>query len=229
MAVKKKIRVRVSCLRVGTFKNFLKLQSRSRLFSPTTNEDTPDPFLIFCDTHIHTHIYTQMSLSRPTRGYTAEPTALHILSNKLASTEEAEQIITAYLDAAESSSALDAAAEAAIAANSNSTLVDSLASALTKNENTLNQLKRVQRSLRGLPPVLQSDQPAQTYSTFQNADTLNEPEFEEAELGSKRKISAEERKRLKKERRKTEKRSKAMEAAKNKDNDESDDDNDDDN
>lgn len=168
-----------------------------------------------------------MSLSRPTRGYLAEPTALHILSTNLVSTEEAEQIITAYLDAAESSSALDAAAEAAIAANGSSTIVDSLAGALTKNENTLNQLKRVQRSLRGLPPVLQSDQPAQTYSTYQTTESVDAPEFEDAELGNKRKISAEERKRLKKERRKSEKRSKALEAAKNKNNDESDDDEDD--
>lgn len=161
-----------------------------------------------------------MSRSRRT-----EPAAIHITQSQSISRAEAEQIITSYIDSTESSSLLDAAAEAAIAAentgNSN-TVVDSIASAIARNENIIGQLKRVQRDLRGLPPVLRNErteeQAAEVSHKLQNesedVDMLNADDENAASSGQKRKqVTSEERKRLKKERRKAEKRSKSMAAA----------------
>lgn len=162
-----------------------------------------------------------------------EPAAIHITQLQSISRAEAEQIISSYIDSTESSSLLDAAAEAAIAAENtgnSDNVVDSIASAIARNENIIGQLKRVQRDLRGLPPVLRNERSAEQTSDvsqkFQNVsedvEMLNaDIEENAASSGKKRKqVTSEERKRLKKERRKAEKRSKSMAAASKADEDE---------
>lgn len=150
---------------------------------------------------------------------TTGPTAIRVLSDESVTLAEAEALITSYIDYTESSSFLDAAAEAAISAeqsNPESTIVDSIASAIARNENVVGQLKRVQRNMRGLPPVRTEEPQAQTQTQQQYDEQdveMGESIWEEAQTGTKRKISAEERKRLKKERRKSEKRTKSLAAA----------------
>lgn len=163
-------------------------------------------------------MFTVMS----TRDRRPEPVAIRILASQSVSRADAEQIITTYIDSTESSTMLDVAAEAAISAqgHSSNTVVDSIASAMARNENIIGQLKRVQRNLRGLPPVLRVEETGEQVSEATQKGQANEDvemlnaDDEDASVGSKRKqISAEERKRLKKERRKSEKRSKSIAAA----------------
>lgn len=165
-------------------------------------------------------ILSKMAMVMSNRSRRPEPAAIRVTKSHSISRADAEQLITSYIDSIESSSILDAAAEAAISAegHSSSTVVDNFASAIVRNENVIGQLKRVQRNLRGLPPVLRNEETGEqgteanqkNYQTNEDVEMLNVEE-NDTTVGSKRKqISAEERKRLKKERRKLEKRSKSL-------------------
>ncbi|CAN6596895.1 hypothetical protein TRVA0_001S03488 [Trichomonascus vanleenenianus] len=79
------------------------------------------------------------------------------------------------------------------------------------NESVVNQLRRVQRDLRGLPPLLRNSATG-VMETENNNGYEEDIDMEEAQPAAEsepKKLSKEERKRLKKERRKEEKRHKA--------------------
>lgn len=170
-----------------------------------------------------------MSAQYSRRAAVPGPTSVKVLSDKSVTLAEAESLLTSYIDYSESSSVLDAAADAVMNAeqsNPASTAIDSIASAIARNENILGQLKRVQRNMRGLPP-LRSQQTRESQQQPETEDVeMTQDAVEEPQTGEKRKISAEERKRLKKERRKLEKRDKSLAAAAAKADDEDDDDKD---
>lgn len=148
----------------------------------------------------------------------SEPAAIHILASEPVLKPAAELLITSYIDAAEA--LWEEAAEAACAVDADGTEVDAAASALSKNENMVGQLKRIQRNLRGLPPVSRIPRPPpefvqqQQQVEIEDYDMMGTADYE-AHAGDKRNkpTNNEERKRLKKERRKNEKRVKASAAA----------------
>jgi hypothetical protein len=85
----------------------------------------------------------------------------------------------------------------------------------TISESVLNQLKRVQRDLRGLPPILRNSATGETSDDSSQTVTKDIPatgdgDIEMTDSSVPKPIDKEERKRLKKERRKEEKRLKAQ-------------------
>lgn len=93
-------------------------------------------------------------------------------------------------------------------------------------QTVLGQLKRVQRDLRGLPPMLVNDETGESVADSQYVtNSVDAGQAAEAATETGKKVSKEDRKKAKKERRKQEKREKAAKKSK-KDEDEDDNDND---
>jgi hypothetical protein len=101
------------------------------------------------------------------------------------------------------------------------TALSSYLETLEGSDSVSNQLKRIQRDLRGLPPLLRNSTTGEKQETDVEDTPMAEPPA--AQLTNTG-ITKEERKRRKKERRKEEKKAKA---SKKKDSDEDDDDNED--
>jgi hypothetical protein len=118
------------------------------------------------------------------------PTCVEIRSSSVVTSDECEKIVSSFID-----------------------------NGSTTNPLTINQLKRLQRDLRGLPPLLQSVTPNEDVVTDLSQ---HEPSGRES---FSRPLSKEERRKLKKERRKHEKKAKleAKQDHKDEDQDENDD------
>lgn len=152
------------------------------------------------------------------------PPTLHILSRVSVSKDQVVSDLTEFLNPSRASEDAESAAPAEV-----------LATALTRNENIIGQLKRLMDSLNGIErvpaptPVLSiSNGFSKSHVTFDD----NDEQQASVVAGTKRKaedgkLSKQERKKLKKERRKSEKAAKAEKRKAEKEEEESEDENDD--